>query len=82
MALVTYILIAALDSGLRSRFHPEIFGAAASKALAVVLLDLFFVKIGCYVLGIHSGLSDQVLDLMAYGGYKFIGCVSLVHIRP
>ena len=52
MAFVTYILLAALYSGLNSRFHPEILGVTASKALAVVLLDFFFVKSGCYFLNI------------------------------
>ena len=71
MALVTYILLAALHSGLNARFHPEILGITASKALAVVLLDLIFVKGGCYLLNITG--SSQVTDLVAYGGYKFVG---------
>ena len=53
MALVTYILLFALRSGLNSRFHPEILGVTASKALAVVLLDFLFVKGGCYFLNIQ-----------------------------
>ena len=56
MALVTYILLAALYSGLNARFHPEILGITASKALAVVLLDLVFVKGGCYLLNIPVSL--------------------------
>ncbi|RDX46414.1 YIF1-domain-containing protein [Lentinus brumalis] len=75
MAFVTYILLAALYSGLNSRFHPEILGITASKALAVVLLDFFFVKSGCYFLNIPGGLSSQVLDLLAYDGYKFVGVI-------
>ncbi|KAI0746442.1 YIF1-domain-containing protein [Daedaleopsis nitida] len=75
MALVTYVLLAALYSGLNSRFHPEILGITASKALAVVLLDFCFVKSGCYVLNISGGLSIQVLDLLAYDGYKFVGVI-------
>lgn len=74
MALVTYILLAALYSGLDSRFHPEILGVTASKALAVVLLDFLFVKLGCYFLNIPGGI-NQVLDLLAYGGYKFVGVI-------
>ncbi|PIL27254.1 hypothetical protein GSI_10398 [Ganoderma sinense ZZ0214-1] len=75
MALVTYILLAALHSGLNARFHPEILGVTASKAIAVVLLDLVFVKGGCYLLNIPGGLSSQFLDLLAYGGYKFVGVI-------
>ncbi|KZT00327.1 YIF1-domain-containing protein [Laetiporus sulphureus 93-53] len=74
MAIVTYILLAALHSGLSSRFHPEILGITASKALAVVLLDFVFVKLGCYFLNIPGSI-NQVLDLMAYDGYKFVGVI-------
>lgn len=71
MALVTYILIGALYSGLHSRFHPEVLGVYMSKALVVVLLDFLFVKGGCYFLNIQG--TSQVLDLVAYDGYKFVG---------
>lgn len=53
MALVTYILLAALHSGLQSRFHPEILGVTASTALVVVLLDFAVIKFGCYILNIQ-----------------------------
>lgn len=76
MAFVTYILLAALQSGLQSRFHPEIFGLVATKAIVVLLLDFLFVKGGCYLLGIQG--SNPIVDLFAYGGYKFVGYV----IRP
>ena len=61
MALVTYILLAALHSGLNARFDPEILGITASKALAVILLDFCFVKSGCYFLNIpvRSPLHDE-----------------------
>ena len=73
MAFVTYILLAALQSGLQSRFHPEIFGVAATKAIVVLILDFLFVKGGCYLLGIQG--SNPIVDILAYGGYKFVGCV-------
>ena len=88
MALVTYILLAALYSGLNSRFHPEVLGSAASKAFAVVILDMAFIYLGCYFLNIqvrgllnsvrlHSDESlqgqSQLLDLLSYDGYKFVG---------
>jgi protein transport protein YIF1 len=71
MAFVTYILFVALLTGLQENFHPEILGTAASKALAVVLVDFCFVKFGCYILNIQG--SSHVLDLFAFGGYKFVG---------
>ena len=36
MAFVTYILLAALQAGLESRFHPEVFGVVATKAIVVL----------------------------------------------
>ncbi|TFY52459.1 hypothetical protein EVG20_g10540, partial [Dentipellis fragilis] len=73
MAFVTYILLATLQSGLQSRFNPDIFGLSASKALIVVLFDFCFLKGGCYVLNIQS--ASSVVDLLAYGGYKFVGVI-------
>ena len=71
MAFVTYILVAALHTGLQERFHPQILGASASRALVVLLLDFLFVKGGCYLLNIQG--SGQVIDIVAYAGYKFVG---------
>lgn len=73
MALVTYILLSALHSGLSARFNPTIFGASASRALGVVLMDFLFVKMGCYFLGIQQMAGGGAADLVAYGGYKFVG---------
>ena len=73
MAFVTYILVAALQSGLQSRFHPEIFGIVATKAIVVLVLDFLLVKGGCYLLGIQG--TNPIVDLIAYGGYKFVGYV-------
>lgn len=49
----------------------QILGESASRAIAVVILDFIFVKLGCYFLNIQG--SSQVVDLIAYGGYKFVG---------
>jgi len=91
MAIVTYILLTAIHKGLEKNFNPkvrpvsinvvslftrhQILGESASRAIAVLVLDFVFVKLGCYFLNIHG--SGQVVDLFAYGGYKFIGCVFL-----
>lgn len=71
MALVTFVLLAALQSGLEARFNPEILGLATSTALGVVLIEFAFIKGGCYFLSIRG--QSQVVDLVAYGGYKFVG---------
>ena len=71
MAVVTYILLAALYSGLQDRFHPEVLGMVASRAIAMILVEFAVIKTGCYLLNITG--SSQVTDLVAYGGYKFVG---------
>jgi len=73
MAIVTYILLTALHSGIHARFHPRILGESASRAVAVVFFDFCFVKLGCYILNIQGAY--QVIDIVAYGGYKFLGVI-------
>ncbi|KAG6865542.1 hypothetical protein C0991_001735 [Blastosporella zonata] len=73
MALVTYILLCALHAGLTKQFHTKVLGEALSRGLAVVLLDFAFVKLGCYFLNVHE--STPFADLVAYGGYKFVGVI-------
>lgn len=73
MAVVSYILLCALHAGLQKQFHTKILGEAASRALVVIILDFAFVKLGCYFLNVQG--SSQVVDLVAYGGYKFVGVI-------
>ncbi|KAG2033180.1 YIF1-domain-containing protein [Suillus americanus] len=85
MALVTYILVAAFQTGLQERFHPQILGSSATRALLVVLLDFLFVQCGCYLLNVQG--TGQVVDLIAYGGYKFVGVIltlfaGLLNLNP
>ena len=49
----------------------QILGESASRATAVIFFDSCFVKLGCYILNIQG--SSQVIDIVAYGGYKFVG---------
>ena len=79
MALVTYILLAGVVAGSQSRFDPELLGRAASRALAIVFLEFLTIKMGTYFLSI--GGEGTVVDLVAYSGYKFVGCVRLVNFR-
>jgi protein transport protein YIF1 len=79
MAFVTYILLSALLTGLQGHFSPENFSVTASYAFAVVLFEIVAIKLGCYLLNI--GGQGQVLDLVAYGGYKFVGIVVTMVVR-
>ncbi len=74
MALVTYTLLSALASGLQSRFHPEVLGYSLSKSLGVVLLEFLAIRLGCYLLDVRGSGASGV-ELIGYGGYKFVGGV-------
>jgi hypothetical protein len=49
----------------------------ASYAFAVVLFEIVAIKLVCYLLSIGG----QVLDLISYGGYKFVGIVATMLVR-
>jgi hypothetical protein len=70
MALVTYILLSTLLAGLRGAFNPELLGYTATLAICVTLLEIFIIRTGTFLLAITS--SSQLLDLVAYSGYKFV----------
>jgi protein transport protein YIF1 len=76
---VTYILLSAFISGIQGHFNPENFSVTASYAFAVVLFEIVAIKLGCYLLNIAG--QGQVLDLVAYGGYKFVGIVMTMLVR-
>ena len=78
MAFVTYILLSALLAGLRGDFRPEMFGITASTAIGIVIFEILALKLGCYLLSISN--ESQLLDLVAYSGYKFVGIIVTVLI--
>lgn len=70
MALVTYILLSTLLAGLRGQFNPELLGYTATLAISVTLLEILIIRTGTFLLSISN--SSQLLDLVAYSGYKFV----------
>ncbi|KAF5309479.1 hypothetical protein D9619_012314 [Psilocybe cf. subviscida] len=76
MAVFTYVLLSTLHSGIVDEFSPLVLGESASRATAVILFDFTIVKLGCYILNISG--SSTVTDLIAYGGYKFVGVIVTV----
>ena len=76
MAIVTYILLWTLIAGLRGEFQPEVLGKTATSSLVVVITEILILKLGCYLLGISN--QSQLLDLIAYSGYKFVGMIATV----
>lgn len=73
MAFVTYILLSTLLAGLRGAFHPEVMGLTATAAFAIVAMEILGLKFGTYILSISN--DSQLLDLVAYSGYKFVGVI-------
>jgi hypothetical protein len=70
MAFVSYTLLVGIVLGQQEKFHPEVLGFTASTATAFIIFEFCFIKLGCYLLSIHS--ETAVLDLVAYTGYKFL----------
>ncbi|OOQ90288.1 Protein transport protein yif1 [Penicillium brasilianum] len=73
MALVTYILLSVLLAGFRGDFHPELLGSITTTAIAVIIFEILCLKMAMYILTINN--DSQLLDLVAYSGYKFVGII-------
>lgn len=78
MAFVTYVIATSFIYGLRGRFHPEVLGYTASRALAIMLIEFSIVKLGCYLLNIQG--DHTIFDLLAYSGYKFVGTLVVLAV--
>jgi hypothetical protein len=73
MSVVTYVLLYTLIAGLRGAFKPELLGSISGTAMLIVLGEIALLKFAMYILSINS--ESQLLDLVAYSGYKFIGVI-------
>jgi hypothetical protein len=73
MALITYILLSTVLAGIRGSFRPELLGSMTSTAVAVILFEIVVLKLAMYLLSINN--DSQLLDLVAYSGYKFVGVI-------
>lgn len=78
MAFVTYILLYTLIAGLRGAFKPELLGSISGTAIITVLLEIAGLKLVMYLLSINS--ESQLLDLVAYSGYKFVGVIATLAV--
>lgn len=73
MALVTYILLSTVLAGLRGSFQPELLGSIMTTSVVVICIEIACLKLAMYLLNISN--ESQLLDLIAYSGYKFIGVI-------
>ncbi|XP_063231554.1 protein YIF1B-A isoform X3 [Bacillus rossius redtenbacheri] len=76
MAFVTYILVAGLVLGVQDRFSPEVLSIQASSALAWTVVEILAELVTLYITNIQTKL--KMLDLLAFGGYKFVGIIFAV----
>lgn len=76
MAYVTYVLVAGLVLGMQDRFTPEMLSIQASTALAWTVFEIIVELITMYITNIQTNL--RTLDLVAYGGYKYVGIIFAV----
>ena len=73
MALITYILLYTISAGIKGSFNPEDLGSTAGSALGLIGCEIGLLYVAMYFLGIKN--SSQLLDLVAYSGYKFVGVI-------
>ncbi|KAK5663167.1 hypothetical protein OQA88_6584 [Cercophora sp. LCS_1] len=78
MSFVTYIFLQTLLKGLRGQFQPELFGYTFSWAFSLMVIEILALWLGSYLLSISS--SSQILDLVAYSGYKYVGVIITISI--
>lgn len=71
MAFLSYILVWALEEGVKGDFHPEMLGYATTRTLAFYIMDFILLRASFYVLGIGSR-NSKMWDLVSYTGYKFV----------
>ena len=89
MVIVTYILLTALYSGINARFFPQVCASRPQRYKRLILLfsdsrqislscksrrflRFLFCLVGLLYAEYPKG-SSQVIDIVAYGGYKFVG---------
>lgn len=77
MALVTWVLLAALAAGLQSRFNPQLLGEYLGTAVVVILIEFALIKLGFYFIDVKGGGASAV-EMLGYGGYKFVGIIATV----
>lgn len=78
MAYVTYVLVAGFVLGMQQRFSPEQISIQASSSLAWCIIEILLYHCILYIANIETSLKS--LDLLAYGGYKFIAIIASILI--
>ncbi|VDD77709.1 unnamed protein product [Mesocestoides corti] len=76
MAFITYVIVAGISLGINGRFAPDLLGILSTQSFGWLVLEVCVLTFALYLLNIQSSLS--YLDLLAYGGYKFVHMIVVV----
>lgn len=72
MAFATYVLLVGFVFGTRNAFRAEVLAKYCSKGVGMLALEVLIIKLGLYLINARAA---PWLDVIAYRGYKFVGCV-------
>ncbi|KAF3785046.1 MOS2 protein, partial [Nymphaea thermarum] len=70
MAFGTYVVLAGFAMGIHGKFSPEALTLQFSKGLIGWFFQILLLKASVYFLG---SVESPLLDIVAYGGYAFVG---------
>ncbi|KXS10006.1 YIF1-domain-containing protein [Gonapodya prolifera JEL478] len=79
MAFVTYVLLVGISLGQQEKFHPSQLGSTSTTALALLALEVLLFRLGVYLLNVN--MEGSIWDMVAVGGYKFVGIILTMLIR-
>lgn len=59
--------------GIGQAFTPAVLGTTATWAMAILVLEVFLLRVGFAVVGSSASVvAPPLLDLIAYSSYKFV----------
>jgi hypothetical protein len=70
MAFSTYIVLCGLTLGIAGKFTPDVISGLFTKAVLGWTVETILLKSALFALGSSDA---PLLDVLAYGGYSFIG---------
>lgn len=70
MAFGTYVVLCGIALGVLGKFNPEALSVQFTKGLFGWLVQVLLIRLSLYALGNGEA---AILDIVAYGGYAFVG---------
>ncbi|ORX46672.1 YIF1-domain-containing protein [Piromyces finnis] len=86
MSCVTYVILYAISTLLsneqskeKKQFDPELLGITTLKLFSLLVGEVLFMKLICYLMSISADVA--FFDLISYSGYKFIGIIVVLIVK-